>query len=158
MTYTLEDALNGLTASRRMFFKHIENLRDDQWDWHPYPNCMTIRQTLQHLITDDRAALQSLQTGKEPDYKSLRPTEHSLDKLMELIQESHRQLIDYLREHYSDAPLDTEICVWGWTMKLPQGIAYFSSEDYYHMGQAAFIRQATDPDWDYYEAVYGVDS
>lgn len=158
MDYTLEDIINGLTTSRQMFLKHIANLRDDQWDWQPYPQCMSIRQTLQHLITDDRAALQSLQTGHEPTYKSLRPAEQEIDRLLELMEESHQQLISYLREHYANAPLDTEICVWGWKMKLPQGIAYFSSEDFYHMGQVAFIRQASDPEWDYYEAIYGVSS
>ena len=39
---------------------------------------------------------------------------------------------------------------------LPQGIAYFSSEDFYHMGQVSFIRQASDPTWNYYEAIYGI--
>lgn len=154
MSYILEDMLSGLIASRQMFFKHLEGLREDQWDWKPYAECFSIRQTLRHLILDDRAAVNSLETGKEPDYEALRAYDHDIAVLRVLLDESHQNLLSCLRRHYTDAPHDTEICVWGSWYKLPSGIAYFSSEDFYHMGQVAFIRMASDPTWDYYGAIY----
>ncbi len=155
MALTLDDLIDSVRASRRFFLKHLNGLRDDQWDWKPYPECKTLRETLAHLIVDDRAALQSLETKAEPDYEALQESEHDIARLRTLLDESHARLCDYLKTHYADAPLDTEINVFGEPKKLAPGIAYFSSEDFYHAGQAAFIRIATDPAWDYYASIYG---
>lgn len=155
MGYNLDDMLEGLTKSRQMFLRHLEGLREDQWDWQPYPQCMSIRQTLRHLIVDDRTALESLRTGLDIDYGQWGETEEEISRLLELLRDSHQNLLDYLRANFADAAPETEICAWGTWRKLPQGIAHFSSEDYYHTGQVSFIRMASDPEWDYYAAIYG---
>ena len=146
----------GLMESRETLLRHLKGLRDDQWDWRPYPQCFSIRQTLRHLVLDDRAALDSLKTGKAPNYDAYRTFEGDMEKLYAELRESHENLITHLRSLYADAPPDTNICIWGVWRKLPQGIAYLSSEDFYHMGQIAFIRMASDPTWNYYKEIYGV--
>jgi uncharacterized damage-inducible protein DinB len=160
MAFTLEDVLAGVRASRAFFLKHLEGLREDQWDWKPYPECKSIRETLAHLIVNDRAALASLESAGEPDYDALRAevaaeTGNDLEQLLAALRESHARLLGTIEARYAGAPLDTEIKIWGSSMKLGRGVAYLSSEDFYHAGQVAFIRMATDPSWDYYGCIYG---
>lgn len=156
MAFTLDDVLEGVRASRAHFLKHLDGLREEQWDWKPYPECKSVRETVAHLVTDDRAALFSLETGKEPDYEALsvEPGRDSA-RLRALLDESHARLCEAIQARYANAPLDTEACIYGGSMKLARGIAHLSSEDFYHAGQVAFIRMATDPAWDYYAAIYG---
>jgi uncharacterized damage-inducible protein DinB len=155
MSASLEDLIEGLEHSRRHFLKHLEGLREDQWDWKPYPQCKSIRETLQHLITDDRAALESMRSGVEPEYDKLDVSESDVPKLLDMLAASHKELIDHLEDNFFSFGLESEICIWGTHRKLIAGVPYLSSEDYYHAGQVAYIRQATDPDWDYYAAIYG---
>ncbi|MBI1741567.1 DinB family protein [Candidatus Acetothermia bacterium] len=155
MAATINDLVELLRHTRKHFLKHLNGLKDEQWDWKPYPECKSIRETLAHLIADDRAALQSLQTGKEPTYETLQESERDLTKLLALLDKSHQELCEFLLKKYANAPLDTEVCVWGTKTKMARGIPYFLSEDFYHAGQVAFIRMATDPKWDYYAAIYG---
>src|SRR4030067_1771496 len=100
MAFTPDDLFAGLRASRKRFLKHLEGLREAQWDWRPYPECKSIRETLAHLIADDRAALQSLQTGKEPEYDSLQEPERDPAKLRALLDESPELLCGFLVKHY----------------------------------------------------------
>src|SRR5688572_9616985 len=103
MAITLDDLLNGVRRSRRHFFKHLNGLGDDQWDWKPYPECKSIRETLAHLLVDDRAALQSLQTGEEPDYDALSAGEPEQDtaKLRALLDESFETLLTEIKKRYA---------------------------------------------------------
>lgn len=155
MALTLDDLLDGLRASRSFFLKHVDGLRPDQWEWKPYPECKNVREILVHLIADDRAALEALETGKSPNYDTLQVAERDPDRLLGLLDESHKRVCEFLKANYADVPLDREICIWGNPMKLASGVAFLSSEDFYHAGQVAFIRMATDPEWDYYSAVFG---
>ena len=152
---TTQDYVQALQDSRTHFFKHIAGMTDDQCDWKPYPECKNVRETLAHIVVDDTMALQSLQTGEEPDYDAAQVAERDLPTLRTMLDQSHQALCAYLLAHYADASPDTEICVWGSKKPLALGLPIFSSEDYYHAGQVAFIRQATDPAWDYYTAIYG---
>ena len=155
MAFTTETLVDGLRFSRRHFLKHLDGLREDQWDWKPYPECKTVRETLAHLVQDDRAALQALETGGEPDYDSWAEPERDREKLRALLDESHARLCAAIHGKYGDAPMETVASAYGAPMPLGAAIPYLSSEDYYHAGQVAFIRQATDPGWDYYAAIYG---
>ena len=156
MAVTLNDLLDGLRGSRRHFLKHVEGLREEQWDWKPYPECKSIRETLMHLRVDDRAALASIQSGKEPDYEALsaEEAEQDAEKLLSALNESFETLLTEISQRYADAPLDAEICIFGDNKKLAVGVPYLSSEDFYHAGQVAFVRMASDPAWDYYTAIY----
>jgi len=129
-------------------------LKDDQWDFKPFPACKSIRETLQHLVVDDRAALNSLTTGGEPDYEAGACNITDLEQLHQALEESHDALLNAIRSRYASSGMDADICVWGSHEKLGSGLPYFSSEDFYHAGQVAFIRMASDPDWDYYETIY----
>lgn len=71
MAFTFEDLIDSLRASRSGFHKHLEGLRDDQWDWKPYPECKSIRETLIHLVVDDRVAVAALDSTEDPDYEGL---------------------------------------------------------------------------------------
>lgn len=56
MAFTAAELIDGVRHSRRHFLKHLRGLRDDQWDWKPYPECKSIRETLAHLVWVDRIA------------------------------------------------------------------------------------------------------
>jgi uncharacterized damage-inducible protein DinB len=160
MAFTCDDLLDGLQESRKHFLKHLEGVKDDQWDWKPYTECKSLRDTLVHLVVDDRAALSVLDNPGEPDYDGMlaavtAEAGNDLARLRSLLNESHASLVSGLRTRYADAPLDTLVPAYGTPMKMGRAIAYISSEDFYHAGQVAFIRQATDPEWDYYAAIYG---
>ena len=157
MAITLNDLLDSVRNSRRHFLRHLDGLTDAQWDWKPYPECKSIRETLVHLHADDKAALFSIQTGEEPDYESIlaAETEQEPAQLRTQLDDSFVALLAEIQTRYADAPLDAEICIYGSKMKLALGVPYLSSEDFYHAGQVAFVRMATDPNWDYYASIYG---
>lgn len=158
---TTADLIKGIEFSRQHFLKHVKGMTTEQCDWKPYPNCLSVRETLRHLRVDDLAAMDSMESGKEPKYEELQArvaqdsSELNTADLIKLLEESHAQLKQYLETKYGNQPLDTMITVWGHQMPLSAGIPYFSGEDWYHAGQVAFIRQATDPDWNYYAEIYG---
>ena len=158
MAYTLDDLIEGFTGSREHFFKHLEGLKDDQWDWQPYPQCKTVRETLAHLVVVDRGFLYAFETGGIPDWDSFFPDwqPYTPEQLRALLAESRAKLLDHLKSKYADTPLDAEVTLYGAPMKLGQAVASISSEDYYHSGQVAFIRMASDPTWDYYGAMYNM--
>lgn len=155
MAYTLNDLLESVRQSRRHFLKHIDGLNEDQWQWKPYPECKSASETLAHLVTDDRAFLQTCQTGLEPEYDNLQVSERDPAALKQMLAQSHEELLAYVIDKYSSTPIETEIPFHGMTMKLADAVNAISSEDYYHAGQIAFIRLATDPGWDYYATIYG---
>jgi len=72
-----------------------------------------------------------------------------------MLDTSFTTLLEQLVSRYADQPLDTEVSTFGSPRKLGVAIPFFSSEDYYHTGQVAFIRMASDPTWNYYAAIYG---
>ena len=155
----MEDLIEGLRKSRLHFLKHLKGLTAEQWTWKPYPECKSILDTIVHLVTDDRAALQSFETGGEPDYEwivAAATAEAGGDKeeAMKMLEESHERLCAFLGARFQGLPLDSEISVWGSPMKLGAAIPHFSSEDYFHAGQVSYIRMATDPTWDYYAEIY----
>ena len=155
MALRTEDFIASIEKSRAHFLRHLEGMTPDQIAWKPYPECKSVVETLQHLIVDDAMALESLQTMKEPNYDGFRVIETNVDRLLERLAESHQALTDYLRAAYGDRPLDAPACAWGAEQPAALAIAFLASEDYYHADQIAFIRMATDPDWDYYGAIYG---
>ena len=157
---TLVEVISCIQNSRKHFLKHLNGLTADQWDWKPYAECKSIRETISHLMGDDLAALESLQSGIEPDYtvaesKAAEMASDNTTELLKQLADTHTTLCDALRSQCADSPLDASICVWGHDAKIATGIPYYSSEDYYHSGQVAFIRMATDPTWDYYTSVDG---
>jgi len=155
MAFDIDSVIEGVRESRKYFLKHIKGVRDDQWDWKPYPECKSIRETLAHLVSDDRAQVVILETGKMPDFDAIEEHETDLTKLLALLQESHEKLCAFIKDRFATTPLDTKVAFFGGEMTLAHAIAGISSEDSYHAGQVVFIRLATDPSWDYYGSIYG---
>lgn len=160
MNLTLDELIQGIRNSRGFFFKHLNGLTDEQWDWKPYPECKSLRETLAHLVVDDRAAIQTIANGGEPDYDGLAVAAMTeaggdLQRQIAIVKQTHEELIALLQKKFANTPVDAEMTLWSMTGKLATLIPYLSSEDFYHAGQAAYIRMATDPSWNYYEAVYG---
>jgi uncharacterized damage-inducible protein DinB len=154
MALDLDALIQGVRASRRYFLKHIQGLGDEQWDWKPYPECKTIRETLAHLVSDDRAFLEMMDKGKITDYDAFDEQERDVSALLILLAESHENLCRFLRARFADVPVDTEVNSFFGRVPLGTAISGISSEDYYHAGQVAFIRIATDPQWKYYASIY----
>jgi uncharacterized damage-inducible protein DinB len=155
MSSSIQTILEPLTIARSHFLKHIKDLKEDQWDFKPFPNTMTIRDTLRHLVIDDLSALDSLQTGAHPDYDSFTVEDETVEALLERMTSARQALIDELTSKIEESGEAIQICTWGEMRPLHVGVAYLTSEDYYHTGQVGFLRQASDPDWDYYASVYG---
>ena len=161
MAFTLEDLLEGVRSSRNSLLKHLRGVKGDQWLWKPYPECKSIRETLQHLLWVDRTALDSLHGSPPEDWLPLidkinaETAGDNIESLLEAIAQSLEALLSYFQENFTDAPLETTVTLWGSEKKLGVAVAYLTSENFYHAGQIAFIRLATDPDWNYYPAIYG---
>jgi len=155
MSFGIDDFIGGVQASRQFFLKHLKELKDDQLDWKPYVECKSIRETVAHMIADDRAFIHLLESGEMPDYSTIIETEHDIEKLMEIIAATHNELCAFIRTKFSNTPLDKELKFFSGNLKLGQILSSLSHEDYYHAGQVAFIRMATDPSWDYYKEIYG---
>lgn len=155
MAFGIVDLVQGIIASRAYFLKHVRGMTDEQWIWKPYPECKSGREILQHLIIDDMAALDSLKTGAHPDYESFAVSETDIGRLLTILEKTHKELVDTLRDLGEGKSLEDDICIWGDHVKLGRGVPHLSSEDYYHAGQIAYIRMATDPNWDYYTDIYG---
>src|SRR5579862_1121291 len=49
--------------SRQFFLRHVEGMRDDQWDWKPFDECKSIRETIVHLLGNDRSIATSIEMG-----------------------------------------------------------------------------------------------
>lgn len=155
MAVGTSEMIQPLEGAREWLLKHLKGLRDDQWTWKPYPECKSIAETIAHLISNDRAAMQSFETGLEPDYEAVQEAERDPEKLLKMAEGTRSSLISLIRSKFGDAPLDAEVSLFGMSMKLYQALALLACEEYYHIGQVAFIRMATDPSWDYYAAVFG---
>lgn len=156
----LAGLIEGIASSRNYFLRHLRDLPDEAWSYKPFPECKSILESLVHLRIDDEMALESIQTKEEPDYAAATVGAYEeipkgQSYLLERLAQSHQNLIEKLKGTFEGAPLDAEICVWGSMKPLYRGVPYFSSEDFYHAGQLAFVRMAIQPDWDYYSAIYG---
>jgi hypothetical protein len=154
MAYSVEDVIGAIRISRRYLLRHLEAMREDQWDWSPAAPCKTARETLAHLVCDDRALALSLETNAEPDYGTVREDERDIAKLLTLLDESHERVVNAIRSRFS--AVDDEGWIWSKRSTLAAAAPMLCSEDYYHAGQLATIRMATDPSWDflYYDEVY----
>jgi uncharacterized damage-inducible protein DinB len=155
MAFGIDDLISGVKESRRHFLKHLKGLRDEQWNWKPYPECKSVRETLAHLISDDRATIYLLEHGKFPNFDEMEVGETDVERLLTLLADSHQKYCSFVKEKFAETQLDSEVAFFGGKTKLGLAIAGISSEDYYHAGQVAFIRMATDPSWDYYASIYG---
>lgn len=156
----LEGLISGIVSSRHYFLKHLRDMPEAAWTFKPYPECKSALETLVHLRIDDDTAVESIMSKADPDYiaatlGSYEEIEKGSAYLLERLENSHRQLTDVIRSDFSGKDLDTEICVWGDMKPLYRGVPYFSSEDFYHSGQIAFIRMAVQPEWNYYADIYG---
>jgi uncharacterized damage-inducible protein DinB len=155
MPLTIEDFIEGVRSSRRHFLKHLNGLTPEQIVWKPYPECKNVLESLQHLIVDDMMALESMQTGEEPNYEAAKVEETEYEAVLDRLAATHTELTSYLEQRFGGGPLEAPATAWGAKLPAARAIAHLSSEDYYHAGQVAFIRMATEPGWDYYDKIYG---
>ncbi len=155
MVSLLEIALDGKRYSRDYFLRHLAGLTDADWHFKPFPEVKTIAETLQHMIVDDLSALESLETGADPEYDAYEPETGTPEQLLARLAETHAQLLQAIARRFPDPAPDTKICIWGDLKPFVSGVGWLSSEDCYHAGQVALLRMAKDPKWDYYLTVYG---
>ncbi len=155
MSYTLEHFVQQIESARQFFLKHIDAIDPAIIDWKGGPDCKSIRETLQHLIEDDRASLEALRTGQMPDFANINEPETDWNRLLELLSESHAALTAFIRDQFADTPLDSPVTLWGQPMLLGDALAHLTHEDHFHAGQVTYIRLINQPEWDYYQAIYG---
>jgi hypothetical protein len=155
--FGFDQLIDAIDQARQGFLKHIEGITADQAVWKPYPGCKSIAETVDHLLWGETTMLEIMQSGKEPDYTTVpdSPPSDSIAALKVKLADIHSQFLEYLRKTYPTAPLDTPVNFWGHQVSLGYALAAIPNEDSYHSGQAAFIRMATDPKWDYYSHIYG---
>lgn len=160
MSFTLENVLTDIQHSRAFFLRHLKGVTVEQWDWKPYAECKSIRDTVYHVIGTDDWTTKCLTEGAGTDVffdciaEATRRLEgKSPEELFAVVAESREKIYAELRR-YLESPLDTPIKIWDENQSLGSAVAHLSSEDYYHAGQVAFIRMATAPSWDYYQDIY----
>lgn len=144
MAAGLEEVMDNFYRTQRFFRSHLNGMLAEQWDWKPFPACRSIREILLHwaeiFAADDMALETSLKTAV-PDVAAVQA----------LMKEAGLRFGTEFSAPYADSPLDT---------RLPNGVAVgtalasMAGEDNYHAGQIAFIRLATEPDWDWVQAVH----
>lgn len=148
--------ISKLDDSRKWFLKLVDGLTPEQWEAKPFPNVMSPKETLAHLIIDDRVFAVMLD-GKEPQYHEYAP-EPGMDvaDLLALLAETHAAKLDFLKGFLGGKDLSEEIqTVYSGKQPLWWEVLSFATEDWYHIGQVSAIRQGTDPSWDYYAVFYG---
>lgn len=151
-----EQLIVQLEASRAWFLKLVDGLTPEQWDAKPYPNVMSPKETLAHLIIDDRVFPLMLTGHGEPDYDAHRPDASlSAEQLLALMAETHKAKIAAVSEFLAGKDLNAEIdAVYAGKQALWWEVLSFVTEDWYHIGQVSLIRQGTDPDFNYYATFY----
>jgi uncharacterized damage-inducible protein DinB len=161
MAYTLENILTEIEDSRKFFLRHLNGVTAEQWDWKPYAECKSIRDTVYHVVGTEDWTIKCLTEGAGSEIffdcvteATKRLEGKSAEKLITAVIESRERIYTELRRHI-ESPLDTPIKIWGEKQPIGSAVAHLSSEDYYHAGQVAFIRMATDPTWNYYQDIYG---
>ncbi len=144
MAVGLEEILNSFYFSQRFFRAHLNGMRADQWDWKPFPACRSIREILLHWA-------EQFTPGQTAFQAALEPTTPDVALVQTLMKEAGVRFADGYREKYAETPMDAPF-----PNGTPVGtvLASLSGEDNYHAGQVAFIRLATDPDWDWVKAVH----
>ena len=151
--------LNKAEAARASFLKHLNGLKPEQWDFKPFPQCNSIRETVLHLLLVDRATLISMQTKAQPDWDNYDAADEEKtaepQQLLQLITQANEAVFHFLRENAKNSSLEEEVVFWGEKTSLAEMCISMAAHDAYHAGQASFLRQASDPEWDYYAAIYG---
>jgi uncharacterized damage-inducible protein DinB len=155
MRLSNDDFIGALERSRGWFLRHVQGMTEEQARFKPYLQCKSVLETLVHLAAGDASALESLQTGEAVPYAKHEPALTDLGSLLETLAQRRNDLMTYLMSEVASMPMDKPITIWGETMPAAVGLAFLSSEDYYHSGQVAYIRLATDPGWDYDRDVFG---
>lgn len=150
-----EHLIAQLEASRAWFLKLVDGLTPEQWDAKPYPNVMSPKETVAHLIIDDKV-FPVMFEGKEPDYAAYAPDASlSAEQLLEELARTHESKIQWLRSFLEGKDLNSEIeTVYFGKQPMWVEIMACVTEDWYHIGQVSAIRQGTDPNWEYYAAFY----
>lgn len=147
MAFELDDLMDNAHGALKFFLGHLNGLGGDQWDWKPAPACRSIREILMHLCETygDKAALEEALAQPHPD----------VVHVQSLFEAAAKQDYARLAARYAETPLDAEITVSGrdWFLNRKQVkagtlLARRAWEECYHTGQVAYIRLATDPDWD----------
>jgi hypothetical protein len=124
-----------------------------------------VRETLTHLLMGDRllryrldgdpsaADFENVYTEVEAHYADFTP-----EQLVAELESSHEEICGRLTKLFDGKPLDEPFEVFGGAQKAGRFLAGLANERYYHTGQIAFIRMATDPTWDYYAHIYNYKS
>lgn len=144
MAVGLDEILDNLYWSQKYFRAHLNGMQDHQWDWKPFPGCRSIREILVHWADVFSA-------GDTALHSALEPVVPNVVVVQKLMKEAGLRYGEGYRQRCADAPMDSL-----WPNGTPVGsvLASLSGEDNYHAGQVAFIRLATDPEWDWVKAVH----
>ena len=145
MAVGLDEIMASFHFSQRFFRAHLNGIRSDQWDWKPFPACRSIREILLHWADLYSPGQTGLQTALEP-------TEPNVATVQSLMKEAGERYAAEYHEKYADTPMDAPFRPNGITVGTV--LASFPAEDNYHAGQIAFIRLATEPEWDWVKAVH----
>lgn len=144
MAVGLDEILDNFYRSQEFFRAHLNGMQDEQWDWKPFPACRSIREILLHWA-------ELFSPGETPLQAALKQPLPDVVAVQRLMKEAGAQFGAGFREQCADSSMDS---------LFPNGVAVgtilasLSGEDSYHAGQVAFIRLATDPDWDWVKAVH----
>lgn len=163
MALTRDDALADLEGARGYFQRHINGMGEAHWDTKLVPHINSVRQILVHMLATDRAVLAMLQG--EPFEIQRHMTRHkeaaqeiaaqSPAAVLALYDAGGEAIAEYIRATFTDA--DDPVTLWGSPGTLGGQLGSLSQEIAYHTGQVSLLRQALEPDWNYFKDVFGME-
>ncbi|MGC4046799.1 MAG: DUF664 domain-containing protein [Armatimonas sp.] len=162
--YTILDVVDGMEGAREYLKKHIVTMQEEYWDATPFPHCNTARQIFAHLIATNRGVLGMLEGepfelqrhGERHEEAGQEIASKSPTEILALYDASGEAIGTFLRTHHGEDALDAPLTLWGSEGRLANQLAGLSQETAYHTGQLSLIRQAIEPNWDYFKDVFGV--
>ena len=148
MAVGLDEVMDNFFRTQHFFRAHLNGMQAEQWDWKPFPACRSIREILLHwseiFAADDKALENSLK-ATVPDVASVQV----------LMKEAGLRFGAGFSAQYTDRSLDSRLSN---GVAVGTALASLAGEDNYHAGQIAFIRLATEPEWDWVLAVHQTSS
>ena len=145
MATGVEEVLSELYRSQKFYRTHLNGIQEGQWDWKPFPACRSIREILLHWVDSFASEDTALRSALEP----VVPDVAVIQRLM---REAGLRYGAGFHQRYAEATLDSLHSNGRTTVGAV--LAGLGAEDNYHAGQIAFIRLATDPEWDWVKAVH----
>jgi hypothetical protein len=134
------DLAMALAASREFLVRQVRGLSSAECDYLVTGMRQTINQIVDHMLANDAFCMDKLGAQPYVDDPSLSADQRLTRSGLALQQE--------IRRNWSDKEDEALLRLAGGGEGIAKGVSYIQIEDFYHAGQACWIRLALQPEWD----------